>query len=363
MQTDLKFIHCSPTKEEAKNEPAPIRHPYLSVCQMKFDPFQKYFMECAGRASRATREIRTWCLCPGCKESPINSHSQQMNGALSLIARDGKVVAPVRKFFQPPSAINRNIGPVAIQQASTFKGFCAKHDNEVFQAVERRPLVPNDEEQVLALHRRANGFEIKNKFDMGAFLDANWRIMKQIGIYPADEDRETYLLFLDILLRADRDFVWEPLWEADPMKHVSYVWRVIPRRIGVSMASVISAASEKHLRQYIGRHINLEEKTIDRPRPSFSLTIVPQMSQTHVVMAWNDCSTPFIDPFRERMSSKDDKVFAGFLNQCVFCLSEDYCLSPDLWDSLSPETKATLEEDLHAEDYRSNMVVPDIIKV
>lgn len=329
---------------------------------MEIDPFQKYLMECAGRASRATHEIRTWCLCPGCKESPINSHSQQMNGALSLIARDEKVVAPVRKFFQPPSAINRNIGPVAIQQASTFKGFCAKHDNEVFQAVERRPLVPNDEEQVLALHRRANGFEIKNKFDMGAFLDANWRIMKQIGIYPA-ENWEPYLRFLDILLRADHDFIWEPLWEVDPMKHVSYVWRVIPHRIGVSMASVISPASEKHLREYLGRHIDLEKGTIDRPRPGFSLTIIPQETETHVVMAWNDCSTPFVDPFRERMSSNDDNVFAEFLNQCVFCLSEDYCISPDLWDSLSPETKAALEENLHTEDFRSKMVVPDIIKV
>ena len=41
--------------------------------------------------------------------------------------------------------------------------------------------------------------------------DAMWRIMKSRGIYPdpAHEDWESYLRVLDILLRADRDFIWE----------------------------------------------------------------------------------------------------------------------------------------------------------
>lgn len=332
---------------------------------MELDWFQKYLMECSALAARATSGIRTYCLCPGCKETPINSHSQQMRGALSLIARDGKVVAPERKIFSPISKLNHHIEPVSIRKASTFKGFCARHDTEVFRAIERRPLVPNDEEQVLAFHRRALGFEIKNKFDMGAYLDANWHIMKSRGIYPdpAHEDWETYLRVLEILLRADRDFIWEPLWGPNPMREVSYVWRVIPHRIDVSMASVLSAASEKHLKQYFGRHIDMEKGVSNRPRPSFTLTIVPGKTQTHVVMAWNRCVEPFIGPFRERMVSKDDRVFAEFLNHCVFCLSEDFCLSPDLWDSIPPETKAALEEDLHTEDFRSQVVVPDIIKV
>lgn len=330
---------------------------------MELDWFQKYIMECSAFAAQETNAIRTYCLCPGCKETPINSHSQQMRGALSLIARDGKVVAPERKFFGPVSKRNHRIVPVSIRKASTFKGFCARHDTEVFRAIERHPLVPNDEEQVLAFHRRAFGFEIKNKFDMGAFLDANWRIMKGRGMVPAGEDRETYLQFLDILLRADRNFIWEPLWKNNPMQEVSYVWRVIPHRIDVSMASIISAASENHLKQYLGRHVDLEKNACDRPRPSFSLTIVPEKTQTHVVMAWNRCIEPFIGPFRERMGSKDNRVFAEFLNHCVFCLSEDFCLSPDLWDTIPPETKAALEEDLHTEDCLSQVVVPNIIKV
>ena len=332
---------------------------------MELDRFQKCLMECSALAAQATADIRTYCLYPGCKKTPINSHSQQRRGSLSLIARDGMVVAPERKLFSPVSILNRRIHPVSIRKASTFKGFCAKHDTEVFRAIERRPHVPNDEEQELAFHRRALAFEIKNKFDMGAFLDAIGRIMKSRGIYPdpANGDCETYLRVLDILLRADRDFIWEPLWGRDPMKQVSYVWRVIPHRIDISMASVISAASEKHLKQYLGRHTDLERDVCDRPRPSFTLSIVPEKTQTHVVMAWNRCVEPFIGPFRERMVSKDGHVFAEFLNQCVFCLSEDFCLSPNLWDSISPKTKAELEEALHTEDWLSQVVVPIIIKV
>lgn len=334
---------------------------------MELDWFQKLVMESAATADEAVRRIPTHCLCPGCAQPPIRSHSQQAKGALSVIARDGKVVAPTRSFFQifrqglDRGKLEGRFSFQTVNKASTFMGFCAKHDTELFLGIERRPLTVGNENQILSFHRRAVAFELRNKFDMIAFLNENFRQLIACGVVPADLVKEFRVHRL--LLRGDFDFIWAPLWSDRPSQNISHEWRTIPRKIGVSMTSVISAISEKHLFTYSNRHIDLDKNVIDRPRPSFTLTIVPQETETHVVMAWNRCVEPFIGPFRERMISKDDKVFAGFLNQCVFCLSEDFCLSPDLWDSLSAETKAELEKDLSTEDYRMPVIVPDIIKV
>lgn len=334
---------------------------------MEFDWLQKCVLETAALANHAMYGLPTHCMYPGCMQTPILSHSQQAGGALSTIARDGRVVMPTKKFFDILPHWLESGKPkgrfcfVPIKSAATFKGFCSKHDTELFRCIDTRPLSINDEDQVLAFHRRAVAFELRNKFELIAFLRAQVKSMRMRGLFSKEfvDDFRIHSL----LLHGDFDFIWAPLWVDHPMQNISYVWRVIPHGVGVSVTSTIPAMTEKHLFTYSNRHIDLQKKTIDRPRPTFTLSIVPEKAQTHVVMAWNRCIEPFIGPFRERMVSEDDRVFAEFLNYCVFCLSEDFCLSPTLWDSIPPETKAVLEENLLTEDLRSQVVVPDIIKV
>lgn len=334
---------------------------------MELDWYQKLMLGVNARAKEVYIQLPKHCLCPGCTEAPINSHSQQAKGALSVIARGGKVVTLKRDILQSVRQgieTGRPRGQLqfqTIKQASTFKGFCAKHDTELFREIECCPLSVGDFRQALAFHRRAMAFELRNKTDMNTFVQAQFDILKPLNPYPPHWEQE--LQIHRILIRGDYDFMWKPLWEKNPERNIDCIWRVIDHQIGVSMASSIPAITAKQLLTYSNRHIDLVNNTIDRPRPSFSLSIIPQATNTHVVMVWNRCVAPFIGSFRDRMSSKDNTIFAEFLNQCVFCMSEDYCLGPDLWDSLSPKTKSILEEDLNPEGCCSQMIVPNIIKV
>lgn len=78
--------------------------------------------------------------------NPIDAHSIQKNGALSVIAQNGRVYVPSKNF----SDTKRNLGQVVfakrgIDAASTFRGFCGKHDNEIFQPIDDQPLAPSSE--------------------------------------------------------------------------------------------------------------------------------------------------------------------------------------------------------------------------
>ena len=78
-----------------------------------------------------------------CKGSIIKAHTIQRNGGLNVIASNGHVYSLLqsRKLFEEDK-YNPETGPnkVGIGEASTFAGFCAHHDDEVFAPVEKQPF-------------------------------------------------------------------------------------------------------------------------------------------------------------------------------------------------------------------------------
>ena len=332
------------------------------------DEYEKFMMGLFAQTSEFARQFPTHCLCPGCMDAPIKSHSQQYRGALSAIAKHNKVIVPsrdsqgmVRRLMEgrPPSG---RLHAIEIKRATTFKGFCAKHDTELFRAIETRPLEKGDEEQVLAFHRRAVAFEVMNKFQMIVELNAQGEALKYYGMLPDDWDEN--LNIQKILFRADLDYDWNPLWVDRPLNSIDYAWRIIPKKILVSMASSISAFHEEQIVEYTDRHIDLKANRMDCPRPGFTLTIVPQEKETHVIMVWSRRNAPLIELLRERMLSEDEGIFETFLNECVFCKSEDYCIGPAEWDMVSPAVRRIVENDLPTDNLRAEeQIVPRIIRL
>jgi hypothetical protein len=84
----------------------------------------------------------------------IMAHSIQRNNLLSNIARDGHVYGLDTNF----ASIAKNCGKVSyklkgINELSTFKGFCGKHDNELFRPIDDFPVIPTDEQTMLYAYR------------------------------------------------------------------------------------------------------------------------------------------------------------------------------------------------------------------
>lgn len=332
------------------------------------DEFQKLVTAISSAAQEMSRKWPTHCLCPGCMDAPINSHSQQHRGSLSVIANHGKVVVPGRNGLDAVRRVMNGepmygkFHTVEIKRATTFKGFCARHDTEIFLPIERRVLSPGNEEQVLAFQRRAVAFELMNKFFALVQLDIEGNVLKSFGLAPDNFDEQYQIQ--KMLLRADLDYDWHPLWCDRAVSDLYYEWRVIPKTLPVSMTTTISALPEYRVVEYTDRHIDLENGKMNCPRPSFTLTIIPQESETHVIMIWNRFNAPIVEPWRARMKSSCPSVFSSFLNECVFCRSEDYCLSPRTWDMLSPNDKKILELNLPNDDMRTvPQRIPDIIRV
>lgn len=95
----------------------------------------------------------------------IEAHSIQRSGVLSLIAEKSEVYVPSTNY----SDLRKNNGRIVFRRrpisgVSTFRGFCKRHDNEIFRPIDDRLLVPTCE-QALLYGYRALGREIAAKRD------------------------------------------------------------------------------------------------------------------------------------------------------------------------------------------------------
>jgi SEC-C motif len=78
-----------------------------------------------------------------CGGRVIRSHTIQKHGGLAAIAEDGHVIS-VRSAFERLRYNEGQIIPakMGVNRASTFLGFCDRHDSEMFKSVENGTIVP-----------------------------------------------------------------------------------------------------------------------------------------------------------------------------------------------------------------------------
>jgi len=102
---------------------------------------------------------KRYCLHPqaspqNCHGNIVRAHTIQRSGGLTRIAKEGHVYNCLvhRRRLSPASA---NLQPtlVGINKASTFTGFCALHDNEVFAPIENQPFQSIPEHAFLLAYR------------------------------------------------------------------------------------------------------------------------------------------------------------------------------------------------------------------
>lgn len=105
------------------------------------------------------------CLFDDCEKQAINSHSISSTSALALIAENNHLIAPVFdrndigndvKEYLSNDEINLEFKPIGINNASTFKGFCADHDSSIFNNIDKHGIISQREDVLLQLYRIAS---------------------------------------------------------------------------------------------------------------------------------------------------------------------------------------------------------------
>jgi hypothetical protein len=240
------------------------------------------------------------------------------------------------------SAPNPSIIKIGLREASTFWGYCNKHDTELFKCLETKELQKDDIEQVFAMHLRALSFEYKAQLQCA-------EILRQLPGEKLQMDWENELILRDNLFKADVGYRWKLMWRDDKLakfkNDFSYEWVVIPEDVGVSAVAMIPPLSptQENLYMMAYRHA---DGSYEVARPAFSLSVMPSQFATHVVMCWHNADTDCVAPWKRDLCTDDKTKLAAFLNRCIFTKSEDFYIRPSLWNSLPQSVKELVGKNL-----------------
>lgn len=109
-----------------------------------------------------------------CKEAAIQSHSLQKRGPLEAISENGHVVKAGPTLRARPVEQREVFETIGVKKASVFRGFCSKHDSELFEPIETTSF--EYEPRIAVIFAiRAMAMELERKYRMVAIQDATLR--------------------------------------------------------------------------------------------------------------------------------------------------------------------------------------------
>jgi hypothetical protein len=270
----------------------------------------------------------------------INAHSIQKNGALSLIAENGHVYA-----------ISRNCGDVkddggeltytkqGINTVSTFRGFCEKHDGQMFEPIDATPLVPT-QQQIFLYAYRVLCRELLIKENALTLLESQAENNRgQAALYELFNNmRRGTELGLNNLLSQKRKYD-----EALRMQSFSEIKSVL-FCTEQKPSAVFSGAIYPDF-DFLGRPLqDLSDHSTTFDLLTFSF--VPMDQGWGVLFAWQSESSGTCVPFMRSLATRihEDENAGDHIFRLVVLNCENIAMRPQWWESLPKRARIAIKK-------------------
>jgi hypothetical protein len=292
-------------------------------------------------ADKQARKEEHLCLVPGCQRKAIQSHAIPRSLIIKAIAENGLV------YSQNPSFTSmirmesmdhpQEVVEVGVNKASTFSGFCNKHDSILFASIETKSE-DLKVSAVFALHLRSLSLEYSRKRLVSSFQQKLNELLLRNGEtgppespFPAIRD---YLKFV-----LDSMFL-----EKERLGAINYISIPIGRNIELSCCGVFDHFFED------GRHFI-----------SYNIISYEEFSFVTLTVFYNGNS--LIDSFLAKFGYPENFQLENLINDIAFSKGEEPLISPRLWRSLSEDEKQAIRLSLRPPFVRTSLDAPRIIKL
>jgi hypothetical protein len=300
----------------------------------------------ARRGEQRIRSTKT-CLHPQAGESScsgriVQAHSVRRSADLRAIARDGHVYHPdgdIGVLNQTGGRISARL--VGVGDASTFWGFCQRHDNDTFSVLENEPLVPTDEQAFLLAYRPLvkelylkerliEGYEMMRSSDKGKPLPR--QIATQEYIRISTEAAASSLRDL----RAEK-----AIYDADLMSNNFDAIRFVSIELA-GQPDVVCAGVVQPTVSFAGERIqNLKDVGKQLKDVAFSILATPLGGRA--VFSWRIDADSVCSPLVDSLLSMPRSVIPHALVRFALSEFENVFFRPSWWESLAPPVVAALE--------------------
>lgn len=274
-----------------------------------------------------------------CKGSIKQAHSIQKNKRLSIIDElvdNNRVLYTFTEFETGTVRFIKTLIPIGKSNASTFFGFCDKHDTELFSTIENKEFDGSDEHCFLHSYRSfAHSYHRKKEERKGVTTN------NPVNNSYTDEYKEQWLKGNEYAI-SDLDYYRKDLdvWiEKKDYSQLEYFTVVFPELFPIACSSLISPFYSLR-----GKAMN-NHSDPSIPWSAIMLTVLPDFTQTIVIFACfpnDESGIRFLDELTELNDYKFKKVLTSIL---IF-FSENTFFSPSLWNRLGTSKQRILCDEI-----------------
>jgi len=269
----------------------------------------------------------------------IGAHSIQKNGALSLVADEGEVCAISRNFTD----VKKRRGGVCFRRqgigaVSTFRGFCERHDTEVFAPIDTRPLQPTRQQVLLYAYRSLCRELFVKECAVEVLESQARRNTANTAIHELFSDVHQGMKIGLQNLRLQKQYYDESL-RTETYSDVKYVVFHSNQKPTVVFSSLIYPDFD-----FLGRQLqNLGNKNPALDLITFSFA--PMVSGWGIVFAWHVRCGETCVAFMKSLATRifHDRNPGDHLFRLVTSTCENLAISPQWWNSLPQPSRIAIE--------------------
>lgn len=305
------------------------------------------FFDTVNTIQRAGKKGR--CLHPNagggnCGAHAIASHTVQRNGGLAAIAEDGHVLTTFLNAHDMQSSGGK-IEPkrLGTKSASTFPGFCNKHDSEVFAAIEQKRLEPSREaaflffyraiclELVRKRHVAKTTMPVLRRADSGRPLPYQVNLQRYLteyetGIAAGLQDLERVKEKLDVQLAA-RD------WSGAQFLSIGFD----------SVFPITTTFGIQPETDWEGKRLQ-DLADLSLVPEEIALTVTSYDGKGCAIFSWLGSADGLQRQFVDSFMSLPQAEWAAALVEVCFALSENTQIRPSWWESLDQPDRDYLNQ-------------------
>jgi hypothetical protein len=318
----LKYKKCHLQRETATG-----RHPY-EIARDVEAAFKK------GYCSHPSAGADT------CTGAPIAAHTVQKKGGIEFIQEDKHVLTTKVGFKEIEKSKGKpDLMRIGVNRASTFPGFCSKHDTELFQEIETKDVVV-DKKGAFLLAFRAVAYE---SFAKSAALKAQSAMLQADTGLPLPKqiilqnELAAYKVGLELGVRDTQNAktIYDTAFKTDDVSDFRYHAINFANILPVVACGAFLPEQDFHgtVLQKLGTATTLEGLT-------FNLTAFN--NQSVAVFGWFSSKSKVAEKFITSFVEMEDSVKASLIIQFAFETFENCYVRPSWWRELPSNKRERL---------------------
>lgn len=274
------------------------------------------------------------CLDPSfsCQNDAIAAHSVQRSKALSFIADKGHVLELNHRLIDGEPVLDFH--RVGVRNASTFPGFCSKHDSELFELVDKQEISLENDEQLFLIAYRAVSRELHVVMEAAGRIQGLYQRQVSLGQVPGDQPSQAGVEAIGYLKKS------HDLWRYR-VKHFDRCF--VDRRFDRIKHSTHIIEGPPTVGSSSFYYVKYEHKKLPI---AGTLNVVPiSDNQTLVVFSYpGDQSSKvrkFLSPIFTKSGTNRELEISRFIIHCT----ENFFLSPTVYAAWSEEKISRIKKD------------------